>query len=100
MPEPGDELQGTPQVRSVATITASITFTETTEAWNLEGDTPANAGPRPIRILITNDSTVSCHFLSTEEAEALIAKLREVIAKSRGLVLTDKLPPLEPNGHR
>jgi len=101
MPEFGDELQGTPQRKSIATVQMAVTFGEVNENWAIEGGTAAEAGPHPIRILISNENSVSCHFLDFDECEALIAKLSDVLRRARlGLIVPGELPEPGPNGHR
>jgi hypothetical protein len=101
MPEFDEQQQGTPVVRSMASVTMQINFSEMAENWSIEGSNAQQAGPHPIRILISNENSVSCHFLSLEETETLIAKLTETLRVARtGLVVTSELPPPSQNGKR
>jgi hypothetical protein len=101
MPDFDEEQHATPQRKSIATVQMAITFGEINENWAIEGGTTAEAGPHPIRIVISNENSVSCHFLNFDETEGLIAKLSDVLRRARlGLIVPGELPEPGPNGHR
>src|SRR5205814_4411961 len=88
MPDIGDEQQGTPVVRSMAQVGIQAMFVETEENWQVQGTAESEAVPRPVRILISNQQKVSCHFLSIGDTATVVAQLAEVRRLARTSINT------------